>query len=321
MANFRRVTAAIVLTIAAAPCWAWNQAGHMTTGAIAYSTLKKDNPQALAKILATLHQHPQFDTLWAKQLDRVDAADRDEALFMLAARWPDDIRDNPDYNHAEWHYIDYGYKPAGQPDGIKIADPRDPNILVGYRSNVEVLNSRTASAGEKAIALCWIMHLTGDSHQPLHAVSLFSTNFPPPRGDQGGTKAFVLIDPDAPAMTLHKIWDDLVIVSMDTRDVHKRAIELRGKYLRNDLDKQPTKVAAVDIDKWIQESFQLAKSNVYLEGKLKTSPYHDDPDLLPNDYLTKSKAIAERRLTQSGYRMADVLAKIAPSLDISSSHH
>src|ERR1700712_4016068 len=80
-------------------CWmfasnahAWNKPGHMISGAIAYDVLKKEDPKALAKALALLRQHPQYKDIIAGRLEAVPAEDRDRYLFMVAARWPDDIR-------------------------------------------------------------------------------------------------------------------------------------------------------------------------------------------------------------------------------------
>src|SRR5215831_6494549 len=101
MNSLRFVGVAAILAIAATAS-AWNMAGHMTTAAIAYDTLKQDDPEALAKIVAILKQHPQFDSLWGNRLEKVDPADRDQAMFMMAARWADDIRNNPDYNRPPW---------------------------------------------------------------------------------------------------------------------------------------------------------------------------------------------------------------------------
>ena len=319
MCHLRSLILSAALSLSAAvslpaTCLAWTQAGHMTTGAVAYDTLKEDDPQALAKILATLRQLPTYKSMWTRQLERVDPADRDQAMFMLAARWPDDIRNNPDYDHPDWHYVDFGFKPAGQPDSVEIAPPPDPNILTAYRQNLEVLKKPEAPAGDKAIALCWIMHLTGDSHQPLHAVSLFSTEYPGPKGDQGATKAFIRVKSDSRRINLHHFWDDLVIGSDDTREVKKKAIELRAAYPRKDLDPHPDEVTGNDMDKWIQESLELAKANVYLDGKLATSPDRDSAPVLPEDYIPKSKTVGERRATQSGYHMADILKKVAPDL-------
>ena len=54
--------------------------------------LQKENPETLAKVLDMLKQHPEFEKRWAKKLDKLDPDMRDRAIFMLAARWPDDVR-------------------------------------------------------------------------------------------------------------------------------------------------------------------------------------------------------------------------------------
>jgi hypothetical protein len=300
----------ILLAIFAVPsAWAWNKAGHMVTGAIAYDTLKKDNPQALEKVLAILKQHPQFEQKWARQLEQVAAEDRDQALFMLAARWPDDIRDDPEYNHPEWHYTDLPFKPADQPDSVKTEEPPDPNIQTAYRQNIDVLAQKKSSAAEKAVALCWILHLTGDVHQPLHTVSLFTTDYPGPKGDQGGTKMFIRAKPEAEPITLHKFWDDLITGTEDTRDVKKVAIELRTQYPHAQLDPQPKSVTPNDFPKWIQESFQLAKTDVYRQGKFAGSPKKENAPALPEGYIKQVQPVAQKRCALAGYRLADVLAK------------
>jgi len=288
---------------------AWNRAGHMTTAAIAYDVLAQENPQALAKTVELLKQHPQYTSRWARRLEQVDPADRDQALFMMAARWPDDIRSDPDYDHPVWHYIDYPYKPPGQPASVETAPPPEPNIEMGFRENVGVLKG-TGTNADKAVALCWVFHLIGDSHQPLHSVSLFTTDYPAPKGDQGGNKIFIRARSDSDPINLHAFWDNLVIGSEDTREVRKKAIELRNQYPRAELDPQPQIVTPVDLPTWIPESFELAKSVTYLEGKLPMSPVREKAPVLPEDYLRQSKIVGERRATQAGYRLADVLVQV-----------
>ncbi len=301
---------ALFATCAVQSAQAWNKAGHMVTGAIAYDTLKKENPKALEKVLALLKQHPQYDKMWAKQLEKIAPEDRDQALFMLAARWPDDIRDDPEYNHSDWHYTDLPFKPAGQPDSVKTEDPPDPNIQTAYRQNVDVLEQKNSTTAEKAVALCWIFHLTGDVHQPLHTVSLFTTEYPGPKGDQGGTKMFIRAKPDAEPISMHKFWDDLITGTEDTRDVKKVAIELRTQYPHALLDKQPTSVTPNDFPKWIQESFQSAKADVYRQGQFTGSPIRDNAPALPDGYIKQVQPVAQRRATLAGYRLADVLGNV-----------
>ncbi len=180
---------------------------------------------------------------------------RDRAIFMLAARWPDDVRGTK-YDHPPWHYIDLPYVPPGQPDTIKGVDPPDPNIFIGYRTNADVLKDPNATAAEKAVALCWIMHLTGDIHQPLHATGMFTTDYPPPKGDQGATKVFIRVKDDSDPISLHKFWDDLILGSDNFQDCKNRSVEIRTEYPRDKLPELSQHVEPSDIQKWAQESFE-----------------------------------------------------------------
>jgi S1/P1 Nuclease len=89
-------------------------------------------------------------------------------LFMQAARWPDDIRmRDKQYHRALWHYINWPFKPDGQPGSVQIRDPEAVNILTAMAENESVV--KTANDAErKAFALAWLFHLVGDIH-PLHA--------------------------------------------------------------------------------------------------------------------------------------------------------
>ena len=41
---------------------AWNKAGHMVSGAIAYADLQQTSPQTLEQVVALLKTHPHFET-------------------------------------------------------------------------------------------------------------------------------------------------------------------------------------------------------------------------------------------------------------------
>jgi hypothetical protein len=303
------VLAIIFAICAPASLWAWNFGGHMTTAAIAYDVLAKENPKALAAALAILKQNPLYDKMWAKQLENVDPENRDQALFMLAARWPDDIRNNPDYNHPNWHYIDYPFKPAGEADDVEVANPVEPNIETAFRENIDILKGDAPDA-DKAVALCWVMHLIGDCHQPLHSVSFFSWQYPAPKGDEGGNKQFIRAEANGEPLKLHGFWDGVVTGSGDTRDIRKIAIELRNKYPKDELDAKAAQTTPADFANWVQESFQLAKSKVYLDGQLITSPNKDDAPVVSSDYIKEAKSVGETRVTLAGYRMADILSQL-----------
>ncbi len=199
----------VAALLAAGPGLAWNRAGHMATGSIAFDDLQRNAPATVARVVAILRQHPQYESLWKPQLAGMSEPDQERYLFMLAARWPDDIRGNGAFDHPEWHYIDYPYKPPGQPASIPAPSPPADNLVTAFQRNVAVIQS-AAPESQKAIALCWIFHLIGDAHQPLHTVSLFTTQFP--QGDRGGNLFYIrLSSTSSQTENLHAYWDNLLL--------------------------------------------------------------------------------------------------------------
>jgi len=295
---------------------AWNKAGHMVTGAIAYQVLKAETPEAIPKIVALLKAHPSYEQYWAKQLAKLAEEDRDEALFMIAARWADDIRNIKEFDHPTWHYINIPYKPAGEPETLETAPPLPVNILTALHSNLDIASGkgpedqRTPAA--RALAASWLFHLTGDVHQPLHAVTLFTREFRIPAGDRGGTFFFIRPKPDAKAITLHKLWDDLLLGTDDFRDARNTATEIR---LDKELAKEKlTELKEADLEKWASvESFTTAKEKVYaFNGQMISGAKAGGAEapVLPEGYLAQAKQIAHRRAALAGYRLAEMLRKL-----------
>jgi hypothetical protein len=305
---FRKLLVIVgAILLVAGPGLAWNRAGHMAMGAIAYDDLQRTSPAAVARVVAILRQHPQYATRWKPQLESMSAQDQERYLFMLAARWPDDIRGDKAFDHPLWHYIDYPYRPPGQPASVPAPPPDKENLVAAFQQNVAVVQS-TAPDAEKAVALCWIFHLLGDSHQPLHAVSLFTTQFPD--GDRGGNLIFIRPDPASPAtQNLHAYWDNILLTD-DTYDpAGARATVLESGYPRPSL----SELSETNLETWVhQESFDLAVSAVYRQGTLKFSSDKDQGTPLAPDYQAAAKGIAERRLVLSAYRLADFLTKTFP---------
>ena len=128
-----------------------------------------------------------------------------------------------------------------------------------------------ATAGEKAVAMCWIMHLTGDIHQPLHATSLFTTEYPGERRSRGHE----IHDPRQTRLRchhLHRFWDDLILGSDRFQDVKNRASKFAPHIPRDQLPELAKHVEPSDIQKWAEESLETAKTAVYREGKITGSP-------------------------------------------------
>jgi hypothetical protein len=291
---------------------AWSTAGHMVSGAIAYADLKQSNPQTLARVVALLKTHPHFETRWQRQIDQpsVPADERDLLLFMLAARWPDDIRTNPAFHHGAWHFINLPYKPEGQPASVQTVEPPAENIVSAYQSNLDIVQG--TAPGDRAVALCWVFHLLGDVHQPLHTIKLFTTQFPAPEGDRGGTRFYIRVKPtNRTTISLHEFWDDLILGSSKFRSVRNKAIALRLRpgHART----QFPELAETQFPEWAKaESFALAKTQGYRNGTLQGSADETNGVVLPADYASTTKPIAERRMVLAGYRLADVLKQAFP---------
>lgn len=275
----------------------------MVVSAIAYDTLKKENPSALAKVLDILRQHPQYKDTWADRLQAVPEDGRDRYLFMIAARWPDDIRKQFAYDHPKWHYIDYPYVPTDA-DG-KVTPPKldDENALTELQGQEDALR-KSDNAATKAIAACWVMHLVGDLHQPLHCVTMYTAELP--EGDRGGNELYVKAGPRGGTLNLHSLWDGLILGAERYTDAKNVAAELenRSEFAKDKL----IELKSTDPQVWAKESFELAVKDAYLDGKLPRKADRHDPAQVPADYLRNAKAAAERRMMLAGYRLASALA-------------
>lgn len=293
--------AACTVFLAAGSGLAWNRAGHMAMGAITFDDLQHSAPATVARVLAILRQHPQYESRWKPQLMGMSEEAQARFLFMLAARWPDDVRGDKAFDHPPWHYIDYPYKPKGQPDSVPSPPPAAENIVEAFRQNAAILQG-SAPDDQKAVALCWIFHLLGDAHQPLHTVSLFSAEFP--EGDRGGNLFFIRPDPSKPAtQNLHAYWDG--ILSSDDR--YDPARMLAAKIERSQGRVTSKKSVESQFERWTHQSFDLAVSSVYRKGKLKISTDKNAGTPLPRDYHSSAERVAERQVALAGARLEDFL--------------
>jgi len=306
------ITAFLALALCMAPSLAgWNMAGHMTSGAIAYQALKAQDPEALAAVVELLKEHPYYELSWRHQVNQsfVPEEDKDLYLFMLAARWPDDVRNVSKYHRGSWHYINHPYKPPEAPPSVREKPPANPNLETALEKNLEILRSGARNK-KKGIALAWLFHLVGDCHQPLHSTALFSSNFS--RGDRGGTRFYIRVTDASQTISLHKFWDDLVIGASRFTDTRNTGTRLRNELPRPDLKELEPPVTDwnAGFKAWVQESFQLAISHGYRHGTLQGSKDEDDGAVLPGDYREQTMPVAERRMVLAGYRLADLLSGV-----------
>lgn len=285
---------------------AWNATGHMAVAGIAYDGLTPKTKFAVNALLARQRDYPKWMTdLPAGYIDRARYA------FMRASTWPDEIRKTPD-DRPTWHYSDIAIvAPGYTPDPAALL-PQTPNAETQIVAESKLLTDKTATDGERAFALCWVEHLVGDVHQPLHSASLFASVFP--KGDKGGNSEQLLpgaVDSDpiekaAQPKNLHALWDDLLGVTKDPTDIDKIAARLEAPAFAPAMF--PQLAAHPDVHDWLVESNALAK-DAYQIGIELLAPTTDGKAnvILPPDYLPKAHGVADRQVALAGLRLAVLL--------------
>lgn len=303
-------TALFTMLVCQSPAFAWNKAGHMVSGAIAYTELKQINQRTVDQVVAILKEHPdypKFEQEWnSLSQSNISPEDKNLYLFMWAAKWPDEARSNKTFDHPTWHYINFPYQPARASNSIPREIPGEENILFAFQKNLDIVKSN-ASNSDKAVAICWLFHLIGDVHQPLHTTKLITDQYPEPEGDRGGTRFYIRVRPDSQTISLHKFWDDLILGSDRFQSVRNTATRIRSVYPRNRLPQ----LRETKFNNWAKlESFKIARQDAYLNGKLSGSSNKNDGKVLPENYAATAKPIAQRRMSLAGYRLADVLNQL-----------
>ncbi|MDB5333236.1 MAG: hypothetical protein JWP03_4387 [Phycisphaerales bacterium] len=322
-AAFRRsYLLALLCTLLFTPhAMAWIDTGHKI---VALATWDELTPASKAKITEIIKQHPRYKEDLLSGLP--EGASDDEAVryaFATAATWPDMVRSqgHPMHNvanHPLWHYIDIPYILEGQPTPTTrpSTNPGPQNIVEALGKSADDLKSATVPVPDKAVALCWVLHLGGDIHQPLHGCTLYSPQFP--EGDKGGNGFIVLRDPPYPdsKRNLHFIWDEMLGDYKSEAMCRYVAAGLRADpQLSRERLKDALEVK--DPAKWAQESHELAVEHVYLKGKLQgtsTQELKADPTTvvpgLPRGYIKDAEQVATRRAALAAYRTADLLNSI-----------
>lgn len=249
----------------------------MEVAAVAYEKL---TPQAKKRVNALLKKNPYYKTTWKTLTATLSPSDKDMMVFMLAATWPDEIKQDGSYQndgardgdvppkdstiananvgysdtkrHKYWHFIDVPFSP----DGTKLTSVPMANAEARIGVCRHVLSS-TAKDALKSYDLVWLLHLVGDVHQPLHCttrVSQTQTN-----GDNGGN----LVALHGDGSQLHTFWDSLP--GMPDNQVTEADATFAS------VTQAAQKLSAPDqtmVDKnaehdWIAESDALAANTVY----------------------------------------------------------
>jgi hypothetical protein len=312
--SLRLAAAALLVVALNAPAYGWNNVGHM---AVAYVAYQKLSPQARRRADALVRLNPKFGS-WQSQIPgRTSAADRRMMLFMIAATWPDQIKGDSRYRadgpnggnlppddgtadrnigyrdralHKYWHFIDRPFSP----DRTPLRDPPAPNAKTQIAAFRQVLASDSPDS-LKSYDLVWLLHLVGDVHQPLHATARFTRENPD--GDDGGNEVRVC-NPNC-GVRLHSFWDGLL--GGEGISINPRPAVTVGRGLP---EADAAQAENLNVDDWLTESFDLARSTAYKNPPIGFGP---GPFTLSQAYRDAAREVANRRVALAGARLANIL--------------
>ena len=330
--RWKFILACTLLTTLPQAAYAWNSVGHMAVAKLVYDRLDDGHKK---KLFTLLQSHPHYERYLAA--GRPDNVSEVEWAIVRTSVWPDWVRPRGDkdsrgaevtrYHRPEDHYVNVPFidpKDAAVFAGKTLIDPDLTNILDALKQRCNEVRTKTTADIDKAIAVCWIFHLVGDIHQPLHNVAYFNDTKDYRRGDLGGNLFGVRAG--GQRVKLRAYWDNLLGDDSNYaddsanhqarifREALKVADSLRGLQLA---DAEQKKLADnTTFKSWSQESFELAKCVGYRQsdGKILAgvpAPFKGPiPEAAPevgDDYIKTARATAEVRIVLAGQRLAERL--------------
>ena len=306
---------------------AWNARGHMLVSLVAWEQLQ---PEVRDEVVAILKKHARFKQDFLDKMPNViksqPQAVQDKWIFIHASTWPDIARrfkgnTRKRYHHGTWHYINYPLFISPQ-DAQAIGDKIPANLEVEWKSGMRSksmkimqalakadnrLRSDKTSKREKALYYCWMFHLVGDIHQPIHSTALF-TSIRFPSGDHSGNSILI----DNSKRNLHSYWDGLLGGGKALSTMEPQVVELLAIAGMKDLGEEAA--VFMDFEEWFDESYELSADIAYSpaildEVRVKEGDIQDKLEkvTLSVEYKAQAKEAAQQRIVEAGYRLAEYL--------------
>jgi len=311
------------LITASLPSHAWNAAGHQLMSAISWDLMTSKQQDYWVDILK---HHPRFKQDFEQNIPKqVKKNPRylNEWIFRQAARWSDLPRNfqpnlKEKYHHGSWHYINYplyldkkvNTKFLNLNSNFKGKLHNHLNSIQALKGNLAILSKQGATKRQKAIALCWVLHLVGDSHQPLHSTALFDKRYFP-KGDRGGN--LIKIKGQGRVQNLHWYWDSRLDNTTSFRIIDLKAKKLGAKYKKQGLKNQAKTIAS-----WSKKTNKIAIEKVYTKQVLKPHKQAKkhrakQPTVTINAaYDKNAREVAEKQIVNAAYQLVYLLSSLSP---------
>jgi len=269
--------------------------GHMIISRIAFDELKSKNSTLLSVIEREIDILKKF-------------SNENNHSFVEAAIWADDNKEIQFNQFTQWHYSN---NPVVDPDFSGDIPIENMNVTWAINEMTKTLSNSNLPSMDSGLAISfswrYLLHLVGDLHQPLHASTLFSNQFPD--GDEGGNSFEIRFDPLFPDITnLHSLWDACVgqygsiyapLSEQEWATIGDIALNITSTYPR---ERVQERLAITDVNVWADESYRLARDIVY--DSIQPG------DTVSQEYIQRGQAAVNEQLAVAGYRLADKMQKL-----------
>lgn len=255
------VAVAIVTTLLSAKSWAWGTTGHRIVAEIAERNLTKKAKKNLKKVIG----------------------DQKLAYF---ANWGDFVKSNPAYKDKDsWHYLNLEGDLNKEQCYESIENSTDKNLYKRSLLLIEDLkNNKELSNEEQREALYYLIHMIGDSQQPMHVGR---------PGDLGGNK--ITVEYFGQRTNIHSVWDSKLVD--DEQYSYTEYADVLSV-----LDKNQIKdLQSGELKDWLYDAY-LKASDIYKDVENNRT--------LRYEYQYKNKYILEEQLQKGGLRLAKILNEI-----------
>jgi hypothetical protein len=258
----RPVAVAVVWLIAAGPshAFAWSCDGHRAVVFVAERLLSANTIGAAKAVLTASPPDPAL---------RRSCAPVSADVLADAATWADDYRDT-DPGTGSWHFINFPRSIGADTAAYKKYCPNGQCIVDAIVAQFQTLKT-AADPKLRANALRFLLHLVGDIHQPLHAIT---------NGDRGGNCLPVTYFTEVPleddrhgySPNLHRVWDGDSIRRLMSRRGLADARALAGHVAQSLLPQTVAAAAptAAGVNEWARASNGLARDVAYGRLPVKT---------------------------------------------------
>lgn len=282
----------LILTTAPQPAAAFGDDGHKAVALIAEHYLTRE---ARAQVSALLKA--DSDPLTAHDI-------------ASAATWADKYRDSNNrrdhYNETRnWHFVDLeiedpdldtacnGRKPL-PPRTPASAGPANDCVIDKITQFAAELGVGGTDAGERLLALKFVLHLVGDLHQPLHAAD---------NNDAGGNRVKVVVEgfEHKSRDALHGFFDSQFVDALA-----RPPAALARQLILKITPQQEAEWKTGSVEDWAMEAFNVAFTDVYGDPPLSK----DKVERLDAAYVQRAKADVAMQLSKAGVRLALILNQV-----------